>query len=604
MGIDTPQPPAATAPPQAGLPGQAASDAVSQAQAPASAPAQTPATSSPAQSAPAQGTTPTPSTTQSGLPGAPTADPTAIATAHPTSILRGALMGILGAASKVGKGVEKVGEATGAGQSIRRSMDAHTAAVTQNQGAIAKQGQEAQASKDAAQKAQDEHIAAGDTHSEMPLRMNILSNTNVGLALSNHLQGENLSQTQIENRTKNNAEAAQIVQLLKDEGVPLQDEHGVGFDNLGANHAADIVGGKSVALNNGQTGENHGIVMVALDQAEKTPLTKDRQVATDYKVDPKTGVLEPVYSTLHAGTNTVMDILNAQYAASQKFAEKSKIADSIQKANTAAADAAAKKSEVGKNNAEGNKFNAEANQANAGAAALGGQTTEHTASQLVEGNEDPSQLTKRSKNYDATLAAADDYSMKHYGVHFSPAQASIDYKFATTPATQNTLKYLNSLTGADNRSGNLQQLIDQSTAIKRTQFPALNNTEAWVRLQAGDPQMAAYYATVTEVADQVAKIMQGGGTGGGTSDAKIKQASELFDKGFNKDQITAIGQQLRQLLANRKKELIGGNRYLVKQFPQTVAPNGTKSIADGSDGVKHYLGPNNEDLGVVGYGVK
>ena len=65
----------------------------------------------------------------------------------------------------------------------------------------------------------------------------------------------------------------------------------------------------------------------------------------------------------------------------------------------------------------------------------------------------------------------------------------------------------------------------------------------------------------------------GGGTGGGTSDAKMKQATDLFDKGFNKEQITAIGQQLRNLLANRKKELIGGNRYLVKQFPNVVAPN-------------------------------
>src|SRR5271155_4358785 len=77
-------------------------NAPAQAQAPAQAPAQPTATAAPAQAtAPAQGTTPTPSTTQSGLPGAPTADATAIATAHPTSILRGALMGILGAASKV-----------------------------------------------------------------------------------------------------------------------------------------------------------------------------------------------------------------------------------------------------------------------------------------------------------------------------------------------------------------------------------------------------------------------------------------------------------------------------------------------------------------------
>ena len=116
--------------------------------------------------------------------------------------------------------------------------------------------------------------------------------------------------------------------------------------------------------------------------------------------------------------------------------------------------------------------------------------------------------------------------------------------------------------------------------------------------------MAAYYTAVTEVADQVAKILQGGGAGGGTSDAKLKQASELFDKGFSKDSINAVSTTLRDLLANRKKEMIGTNRYLVKQFPSVVAPNGTKFIADDANGVKHYLDVNHNDLGVVGYGVK
>ena len=571
-----------------------------QAQAPAQAPAQPTTTAAPASSpaqTPAQGTTPTPSTTQSGLPGVPTADASAVATAHPTSILRGALMGILGAATKVGKGIEEVGKATGAGQSIVRSLDAHKAAETANAGAIAKQGQEAQAAKDAQQKAQDEHIAAGDTHSEMPLRMSILTNSSVGLAISNSVAQENLSQTQIDNRMKNNMADAQVVQLLKDEGASLTDEHGVGFDNLGPQHAQDSVNGKTVLLNNGQTGDNHGVVIAHLDQAGKTPLTKDRQVVTDWKADPKTGLLSPVYSTLSAGTSTVMDVLNAVAVGKQKFDEASKIADQIQKQNLNAADIKAK-------GAAANKSNAEAENQRAQAAQFGGQTLEHTASQLVEGNEDPSQLTKRSKNYDATLAAADDYSMKHYGVHFSPAQAGIDYKFAMNPSTQNTLKYLNSLTGADNRSGNLGELVNLSNKIKRTQFPALNDTAAWARLQAGDPQMAAYFAAVTEISDQVAKIMQGGGSGSGTSDAKIKQAMELFDKGFNKDQISAISGELRNLLANRKKEMIGTNRYLVKQFPSAVAPNGTKFIADDASGVKHYLDANHNDLGVVGYGVK
>ncbi len=201
---------------------------------------------------------------------------------------------------------------------------------------------------------------------------------------------------------------------------------------------------------------------------------------------------------------------------------------------------------------------------------------------LVEGTMDPTQMSKRSQDYNQKIEQADKYSQEKYGKPFDIAKAQSDYKFANNPQTQNTLKYLNSLTGSDNKSGNLAALVDQSNKITRTDFPALNDVAAWARLKSGDPQMASYYAAVTEVADQVAKILQGGGSG--TSDAKLKQASELFDKGFSKDQIVGVSQTLRTLLANRKNELVGDNRYLQRQYGVSVPvaqPSGRPVIQNG-----------------------
>jgi hypothetical protein len=187
---------------------------------------------------------------------------------------------------------------------------------------------------------------------------------------------------------------------------------------------------------------------------------------------------------------------------------------------------------------------------------------------LRTGNMDPSQLSKRAKSYQATLNEADKQEMAATGKHFDIAKAQTDFKFANNPATQNTLKYLNSLTGQDNKSGNLGELVSQSDKINRTEFPPINNAEAWAKINTGDSQMAAYYATVTEVADQVAKILQGGGSGSGTSDAKLVQAQALFNQKFTKDQVKGVSETLRNLLGNRKKEMIGDNRYLLKDFPQ------------------------------------
>jgi hypothetical protein len=335
-------------------------NAPAQAQAPATAPAQPAATAAPAQApaqTPAQGTTPTPSspTTQSGMPGIPTADATATAVAHPTSILRGALMGILGAASKVGKGV-------GHELSII-NQGGHVAAANTKiaqAGEIARQQQQAQAAKEASQKAQDEHIAAGDVHNEAPLRMNILSNQMTGLAISNSLQRENLSETQMKNTDMVNAYHARLMQVLRDQGIPMDVEKGVGFDNLGPKEAQDIASNKIVGLSTGQTGENHGLYFIDQAIANRTPLTKDVDVVSDYKVNPKTGDMEEVHSTLRAGQDTVATLLNSVGVQMDKFLEKSKIADQIAKQRTTAADITAKGAETNKSNAEAENQRAQA----------------------------------------------------------------------------------------------------------------------------------------------------------------------------------------------------------------------------------------------------
>ena len=205
----------------------------------------------------------------------------------------------------------------------------------------------------------------------------------------------------------------------------------------------------------------------------------------------------------------------------------------------------------------------------------------HAGQLLADSMEDPSQLSKRGKSYQTTINAADDYSWQNYGKPFNVGQQTVDYKYASK--AQDTLKYLNSLTGGPGvqGGGNLGELVKQSNGITRTEFPPLNDAAAWARLKTGDPKIAAYNTVVLEVADQVAKILQGGGTGNGTSDAKLKQAQEMFDKSFTKDQITAIAGELAPLLGNRTKAMIGNNRYLQRQFYGQAGVTATMVLPDG-----------------------
>jgi hypothetical protein len=201
-------------------------------------------------------------------------------------------------------------------------------------------------------------------------------------------------------------------------------------------------------------------------------------------------------------------------------------------------------------------------------------TIQSNAQQLVEGSIDPSNLSKRGKTYDPTLAAANAYSMAKYGKPFDVAKAAGDYKFATNVGTYNTLNYLNSLTGRDNQSGNLTSVVNLSDKLSRSDFPPINAVDQWAKLSAGHDDVAAYRAGLLEVSDQIAKILQGGGTGNATSDSKLKDAQGLLDKNFNSRQIRSVALELRELLANRKKEIIGDNRYLMQWHGAAAAPGG------------------------------
>lgn len=207
------------------------------------------------------------------------------------------------------------------------------------------------------------------------------------------------------------------------------------------------------------------------------------------------------------------------------------------------------------------------------------------ADSLIHTDMDPSQLSKRSENYYDVLARAKQLSLAETGKPYDIAKAQADYDFYKNIGTQNTLKYLNSLTGdpKTGATGNMADLVNLSNSITRTKFPALNDAAAWARLQSGDPSMSNFNGLATEVADQFAKIMAGGGSGNSTTDAKIKQGMELFNHGFNKEQLQGMANTLRGALMNRKTELIGDNRYLLKQYgappaPAAAQPDKTASV--------------------------
>jgi hypothetical protein len=323
-------------------------------------------------------------------------------------------------------------------------------------------------------------------------------------------------------------------------------------------HIPSIVQGKTLPIYNGQTGEDGGVGMYDVQQLKNTPVLKPVTYKTYPTSDTNGNAVEQI-NTLPAGT-TAFDYYRAAAAGhgqllSIQSQQKVKMAVEAHKA-----DIKEKNASAFRNNAEGKKAEAETVDMKASAQAQG--------EDLVESNMDPSQIQKRRNTYNPILNAAREYSMKKYGVPFDLAKAQEDYKFASDPRTQNRLKYMNSLTGDERTgtAGNLDLLIQYSDKVNRTDFPALNNVAAWAKLESGNTDIIKLHNAAIDAADQFANIMNGGGSGSATSDAKIKQGMDMFSQKFSKDQMVASASSVKDMLSNRKREFIGDNRYLRKQY--------------------------------------
>ena len=214
-----------------------------------------------------------------------------------------------------------------------------------------------------------------------------------------------------------------------------------------------------------------------------------------------------------------------------------------------------------------------------GSSGAGGMDLKALAQQMLDGKIAPSELPGFGKVRAQVFAEAQKIDPK-----FSPALADVQYKFANNPRVQQQLSLINSLAGYGDTKGSLDEVINQSSKIKRTSFPPVNSVEMQALIAGGDQEAAAYAAVATDVADQIGQIMTAGGAGG-SSDFKLRQAQAVLSGKFSPKQLAATARELRTLLNNRQKAFIAqGGPFLKQQMDATDTTGGAVApAADSND---------------------
>lgn len=155
---------------------------------------------------------------------------------------------------------------------------------------------------------------------------------------------------------------------------------------------------------------------------------------------------------------------------------------------------------------------------------------------------------------------------------FNWAEAEADYQFGKAPGTQTTVRYL------DNISTSIDILRKASADFARSDVNAVNKALAAGKGQLGSTDVAVYNMARNIVADEIAKVLQGGGTGHGTSDAKLRQAQELLSQGYSDKQMNAVLDAAQEMLKIRRSTLTKGTFMDRPAAPE--APPKTRTVYD------------------------
>jgi hypothetical protein len=213
------------------------------------------------------------------------------------------------------------------------------------------------------------------------------------------------------------------------------------------------------------------------------------------------------------------------------------------------------------------------------------QAVKTLGSLMVEGSMDPSQLSKRSKNYNQALLEANNYSLQKYGVPFNIAQASTDYKYANQRGTKDVLNMIN---GMSEKDGSIDIAQRAAQKLPKMDVTSLNKVFNATATQFGSDEQTNFHTAMLGLADEYSKVM-GGGTG---TDAGRQQGLDILKAGYSKGQIQGAIDIMTKDIDARRRAIVGKNRYLLQEYgtpqqqgaAQQSQPQGNQPQANANGG--------------------
>jgi len=141
---------------------------------------------------------------------------------------------------------------------------------------------------------------------------------------------------------------------------------------------------------------------------------------------------------------------------------------------------------------------------------------------------------------------------KKYDPTFNVEEAESNYQLVKSPAFQNTVRYMDSVTES------IPRLLKNASALGRGPITSLNQLANMAASEFNSTDLARLKTDAVLVGDEVAKLLAGGGSGSATSDAKMKQGMELINTAASVPVLAAALQEITALVGFRRLALTRG----------------------------------------------
>lgn len=152
---------------------------------------------------------------------------------------------------------------------------------------------------------------------------------------------------------------------------------------------------------------------------------------------------------------------------------------------------------------------------------------------------------------------------------FNWQEADSEYQLGKSPAFQQTVKYM------DYVGSSVDNVIKAADKLANGKVRSINAVKNWTAHQLNGVDIARFNTDRLEVADAIAKILQGGGSGSGTSDMKLKQAQDLISSTDSPEVVRATLDEVKGLISNRRKTLTKGT--FMEQKEETAPAKTTQT---------------------------